>query len=49
MNNEQQNGNTQLNTDRNAFNQKVVEIIYVRVKLKKYNGLIDVDGEMFRR
>ena len=23
MNNEQQNGNTQLNTDRNAFNQKV--------------------------
>ncbi len=23
MNNEQQNGNTQLNQDRNAFNQKV--------------------------
>jgi len=23
MSNEQQNGNTQLNTDRNAFNQKV--------------------------
>jgi len=26
MSNEQQNGNTQLNTDRNAFNQKVSKL-----------------------
>jgi hypothetical protein len=26
MNNEQQNGNTQLNQDRNAFNQKVSKL-----------------------
>jgi hypothetical protein len=26
MNNEQQNGNTQLNTDRNTFNQKVAKL-----------------------
>ena len=34
MNNEQQNGNTQLNQDRNAFNQKVSKL-YMLGRTKK--------------
>ena len=34
MNNEQQNGNTQLNQDRNAFNQKVSKLSMLGITKK---------------
>jgi len=39
MNNEQQNGNTQLNQDRNAFNQKVSRLAMLGQSAKvKWSG-----------